>query len=163
VWYPTRVSRTDRASRDIGASPEKLYDAFTDGATLMRWLPPNKMTGRAIEYDFREGGRYRIALSYDDSADAGAAKSGDGTDVSAGVFLALEPGRRITQSVQFESTESGFAGEMIITWTFQPGAGRTTVTVTAENVPSGISEADHAAGLRESLENLEKFVSGGSR
>ncbi len=32
------------------------------------------------------------------------------------------------------------------------------VTVTAENVPNGISRADHDAGLRSSLDNLAGFV-----
>ncbi len=32
------------------------------------------------------------------------------------------------------------------------------VTVTADNVPNGISKADHDAGMRSSLENLTAFV-----
>lgn len=124
----------------------------------MRWLPPGNMTGRALEYDFRKGGRYRIALTYDDSTAEDAGKSQGRTDISTGQFLTLEPGRRIVQSVEFESARSESAGEMTMTWTFEPAAGGTLVTITAENVPPGISEADHAAGLNASLDNLARFA-----
>jgi hypothetical protein len=35
------------------------------------------MTGRALEYDFRDGGRYRIELRYDDGTAAGSGKTTD--------------------------------------------------------------------------------------
>ena len=34
------------------------------------------------------------------------------------------------------------------------------MTVTAQNVPPGISAEDHVAGLASILENLERFVGG---
>lgn len=143
---------------NIEATPEALYSAFADAGKLMRWLPPGTMTGRALEYDFREGGRYRIELTHDHATPSSPGKTTGGTDVSTGRFLSLEPGRRIVQSVEFESTNAAFAGQMIVTWSFEPTAVGTTVTVIAENVPPGISQADHDAGLRSSLENLAKFV-----
>jgi hypothetical protein len=48
---------------------------------------------------------------------------------------------------------------MLMTWVFEPTPAGTKVTITAENVPSGISPADHDEGLRSSLENLAKFMS----
>lgn len=151
--------RIDRAALEIAATPEELYAAFADPAKLMEWLPPGSMTGRALEYDFREGGRYRIALTYDETSPASVGKTEGRTDVSTGRFLTLEPGRRIVQSVEFESTDVAFAGEMLMTWVFEPTPAGTKVTITAENVPSGISPADHDAGLHSSLENLARFMS----
>jgi uncharacterized protein YndB with AHSA1/START domain len=72
--------RTDRASLEIDATPEAVYRAFTDSEKLMAWLPPTRMTGRALMYEFREEGRYRIALTHDDSAASDAGKSGGRTD-----------------------------------------------------------------------------------
>jgi len=68
------------------------------------------------------------------------------------------PGRRIKQSVEFESSDPAFTGEMTMTWSFDTAADGTIVTVTADNVPNGISKADHDAGLRSSLENQAAFV-----
>jgi uncharacterized protein YndB with AHSA1/START domain len=146
---------------EIAATAQELYAAFADPAKLMAWLPPGTMTGRVLEYDFREGGRYRIALTYDDAAPTTAGKTEGRTDVSAGRFLALEPDRRIVQSVEFESADAAFAGEMVMTWAFEPTPSGTKVTITAENVPAGISPADHEEGLRSSLENLGRFVGAG--
>ena len=139
----------------VAAAPDTLYRAFVDPAALMAWLPPKGMSGRVLLFEPWDGGRYRIELRYDG---AGAGKTTARSDISAGRFLALEPGRRIVQSVQFESDDPRYAGEMIVTWSLDPAPGGTTVTVTAANVPSGISAADHEAGLASSLENLARFV-----
>ena len=124
----------------------------------MKWLPPSGMTGRALEYDFSEGGRYRIELQYEEGKRSGSGKTTNSSDITNGHFLELVPGRRIKQSVEFESSDSGFAGTMTMTWTFEPTQEGTTVTVAADNVPDGISKADHAAGLRSSIDNLADFV-----
>ncbi len=115
------------------------------------------MTGRVLEFDPRTGGRYRIELTYESPGDG---KTSAGTDITSGRFLDLERDRRIVQSVEFESDDPSFAGEMIMTWTFdETSDGGTEVTVTAENVPTGISKADHEVGLASSLENLDRYVS----
>jgi uncharacterized protein YndB with AHSA1/START domain len=146
--------RTDTASRLIAAPPEAVYRAFTDPAALMAWLPPKGMSGRALLFEPWQGGRYRIALTYEKN---GKGKTMARTDISAGRFLGLEPDRRIVQSVEFETGDAAFAGEMIITWSLDPAPGGTTVAVTAENVPAGISAEDHQAGLASSLDNLARF------
>jgi len=152
--------RTDTASVVIPASPDAIYRAFTDAEALMSWLPPGTMTGRALEYDFRVGGRYRIELTYGAAPPTGAGKTTGRTDVSQGRFIALEPGRRIVQSVEFDSQDAAFSGEMVITWELEPVGAETRVTVTAANVPPGISKADHDAGLRATLDNLARYCGG---
>jgi uncharacterized protein YndB with AHSA1/START domain len=155
---PSVPGRTDTASRIIAAPPEAVYRAFVDPGALMAWLPPETMSGRALEYDFREGGRYRIELTFGDAASAGMGKTTARTDITAGQFLSLEPGTRIVQSVGFESDDAAFAGEMIMTWSFEAVGAGTRVTITAENVPPGISRRDHDAGLRSSLDNLARYL-----
>jgi uncharacterized protein YndB with AHSA1/START domain len=152
--------RTDTASLAIAAKPDTIYGAFADPDALMAWLPPGNMTGRVLEYDFREGGRYRIELTYDEAGPPGAGKTTERTDISSGRFLSLKPGERIVQSVEFESADASFAGEMVMTWTFESVGERTRVTITAEDVPPGISKADHEVGLRSSLENLARYLGG---
>jgi uncharacterized protein YndB with AHSA1/START domain len=151
--------RTDKASRLIAGSPDVIYRALVDPALLMAWLPPAGMSGRALLFEPWESGRYRIELRYESApAPGGKGKSGNRSDISVGRFLALEPGRRVVQSVSFESDDPQFAGEMIVTWSLEPAPGGTKVTVTAGNVPAGISAEDHQAGLASSLENLAHFL-----
>lgn len=149
--------RTDTASRLIYASSERIYEAFTDGSTLMQWLPPHGMTGRALEYRFEEGGQYRIELRYGDEMQ-GSGKTTDRTDVTKGRFVELVAGRRIRQTVEFESDDKAFSREMTMIWAFDPAPQGTSVSVTADNVPSGISKEDHDKGLTLSLEQLATFV-----
>ena len=47
--------RTDVASRLVRATREDVYGAFADAATLMSWLPPEGMSGRALEYGLSRG------------------------------------------------------------------------------------------------------------
>ena len=152
-----RTDRTDRASRLIRAPAEDLYAAFRDGDTLMAWLPPPNMTGRALEYEFRVGGRYRIELRYRDRKHPEGKTTGH-SDTSKGRFVHLVAGRRIRQTVEFESEDGPIAPGMTMTWTFVPTSTATEVTVTAERVPGAIHEADHLEGLKSSLENLARFA-----
>lgn len=116
------------------------------------------MSGRVLEYDFREGGRYRIELTYRDDPPSTGGKTTERSDITSGRFLTLDAGQRVVQSVEFESADPSFAGVMTMTWTFERVPGGTRVTITADNVPAGISKADHDAGLRSSLDNLVEHL-----
>lgn len=152
------MSRTDSASRIMDATPEAVYAAMTDPATMVVWLPPQGMRGEMLEFDLRPGGHYRMVLRYEDSSIAG--KTGENSDDVAVRFLDLVPGALVSQAVDFVSDDPAFAGTMVMNWMLRPVPEGTEVTIRAENVPSGISAEDHAEGLAASLENLEKFVEG---
>ena len=155
---PEGPRRTDTASLIVAAPPDEVYAAFAQPDALITWLPPDDMTGRVLEYDFREGGRYGIELTYGQDAPAGGGKTTGRTDVTRGRFLTLIHDARIVQSVDFDSPDPALAGQMTMTWSFDRVATGTRVTVTAEDVPPGIGEADHHAGLRSSLENLARHL-----
>lgn len=58
------TARIDSASRLVTAAPKTVYRAFAEPGALERWLPPGNMTGTMLQFDFREGGSYRMRLSY---------------------------------------------------------------------------------------------------
>ena len=151
-----KSNRTDRASRLIRAPIAKVYGAFVDGAALVRWLPPEGMSGEMLAFDAVPGGGYRMALSYEDADVPG--KSSEHGDVVEVRFLALVPGKKIVQSAEFESDDPAFAGTMVMTWTFEDAGGGTRVAIECENVPQGITRRDHEVGLKSSLRNLAGFV-----
>jgi uncharacterized protein YndB with AHSA1/START domain len=70
----------------------------------------------------------------------------------------LVPDERIVQLVEFESADPAFAGTMKMTWTLTPVPGGTEVAICCENVPEGVREEDHAAGMKSTLANLAAFV-----
>ena len=121
------------------------------------WLPPGNMTGRMLHFDFREGGSYRMRLTYDEPQQ-GRGKTAEDFDEAEVRITKLEPGRRIEQEINFKSEDPAFSGVMRMSWTFQPEDDGTLVTIRADNVPTGIRPEDHDAGLNSSLENLARFV-----
>ena len=151
------TGRTDQASRPIRASPSVLYRAFEDPVAMESWLPPTGMTGHMEKFDFREGGSYRLRLTYEHDDHAPGKSSADGDEVEVS-FVRLVRDRRIEQAVTFDSEDPRFSGVMTVTWTFTPTPSGTEVSVRCENVPEGISAEDHAAGLSSSLANLAKFT-----
>lgn len=124
---------------------------------MERWLPPGNMTGTMLHFDFRQGGSYRMRLTYAEPQQGLGKTSKDYDEVEARLTK-LEEGRRIEQEIHFDSEDPSFAGVMHMTWTFQSQNEETLVTVRAENVPEGIRPEDHDAGLASSLENLARFV-----
>lgn len=150
------MTRTDTARREIGASPAEVFAALTDPTALAVWLPPSGMSGRFEHFDARPGGSYRMVLAYDDPVVAG--KSGDGVDVVEARFVDIEPGVRVAHAVDFVSDDPSLAGTMTVTWLLTPTPAGTDVEIRADDVPDGISPADHAEGMASSLANLARFV-----
>jgi uncharacterized protein YndB with AHSA1/START domain len=152
------MNRTDRGSRRIEAEPGRIYQAMTDPQAIVSWRPPKGMKGEMLAFDAREGGAYRMALIYEDQSIQG--KSSSNVDVVEGRFQEFVPGKRMVEVVTFESDDPAFAGEMTITTTLTPIPGGTEVQIVCENVPSGISAADHEAGLTSTLQNLATYTEG---
>jgi uncharacterized protein YndB with AHSA1/START domain len=155
------AKRTDRASRVVAAAPARIYRALTDPEERVQWLPPKGMRARFDHFDLREGGGYRMTLTYPARDEGTRGKTTAESDVVDARFGKLVPDREIVEIVEFVSDDPAFAGPMTMTWTLTPVDGGTEVRIVAEDVPDGIRAADHAAGLRSSLDNLAEFADGG--
>ena len=153
------MSRTDRASLLIHADRERVFAALTSPQALVQWLPPKGMRGRFERFDMREGGSYRLVLTYDDASGAPGKTSTD-SDVSEVQIARLVPGERIVQEVDFETDDPAFQGTMRMECTLRSGNEGTTVEFEARNVPDGIRAGDHAEGLTSTLSNLAAFLEG---
>jgi uncharacterized protein YndB with AHSA1/START domain len=151
------MSRTDLASRVIGANAQRVFAALVDEVALAQWLPPSGMTGRFEHFDARSGGSYRLVLTYEDRS-AATGKTTGASDVVDVRFLEVVPDVRVAQAVDFVSDDPAFAGAMKMTWELAADGERTRVTIRADNVPPGISREDHEAGFRSSLDQLETYL-----
>jgi uncharacterized protein YndB with AHSA1/START domain len=157
VTEPARKTGTC-VSRIIKAPRRTIYQAFLDPEALVSWLPPAEMKGRVYEFDAREGGAYRMSLTYVDSDHSPRGKTSDHTDVFRARFLELIPYERIVPLIEFESKDPAFADPMTLNWTLTDAPGGTEVTILCENAPEGIQPDDHEAGFRSTLENLAAFT-----
>jgi uncharacterized protein YndB with AHSA1/START domain len=99
-----------------------------------------------------------MSLTYLDPDHSTSGKTSTHADVVQGRFVELVPDERIVQLVEFESEDPALEGAMSITWTLAAVPGGTEVTIVCSNVPEGIRQDDHDAGLRSTLANLAAFT-----
>ncbi len=126
---------------------------------MERWLPPDNMLGEMLKFDFREGGSYRMRLTYTAQEQGqGQEKTSAHSDEVEVRLTKIEDGRRIEQAVTFQSNAPSFSGVRRVIWTFDLRDEGTLVMIRAENVPEGIGPEDRDAGLHSSLEKRAKFV-----
>ncbi|GEN10352.1 hypothetical protein MFU01_53890 [Myxococcus fulvus] len=145
-------------SRVIAAPPARLYQALLDPEAVTKWLPPEGMTARLRAFEPRPGGAYRLTLTYDEAHHDVVGKSSAHEDAVEGVFVELVPDQRVVQRFEFDSGDPSFAGRMTMTWTLTPVAAGTEVSIHCVDVPEGIRQEDHVAGMSSTLENLAAFV-----
>lgn len=149
---------TTQSSRLINASPESLYQAFTDPHALEAWMAPGEMTGKVHTFDLRVGGSYSMSLYYPTADRSAKGKSAANEDRYTARFITLQPNKKIVEGIRFDSSGPGFVGEMIVEARFEPEGRATRVTMVFTNIPLGIKAEDNEKGTELSLEKLEHYV-----
>ena len=147
---------TTRIARHINAPRSKVYRALIDAEAVRNWMVPTGMTSFVHEFDSREGGRFRISLTYD--APTGAGKTTAHTDTYHGRFVKLVADEQVIQVIEFETDNPEMLGEMTVTYTLADADGRTDLLAVHENVPPGVSPADNEYGWQMSLGKLAELV-----
>ena len=153
----TDNGRTTRVEQHVAAPADRVWAALLDPTAVQAWLVPDGMTSTVHEYDAREGGAFRVSLTYDGE---GAGKSGARTDTYGGRFVRLVPGREVVQVVEFETEDAGVRGEMTVRYLLAEDGGGTLVTGVHEDLPPAVSLADNELGWRMSLGKLAALVEG---
>jgi uncharacterized protein YndB with AHSA1/START domain len=59
------VREDDRVSRHVSAPRALVYRALIDAQAIARWMVPTGMSSHVHAFDAREGGSFRISLTYD--------------------------------------------------------------------------------------------------
>jgi len=132
--------------KTIRATPERLFEAWTEPGHLRRWWRPKDVECIDAEVDLRVGGQYRIANRFPD-------------------------GRVLWIAGEFERIER--PSLLVYTWRVEPDAApervtvrferrndATDVVIVHERIASPMIRDQHERGWRECLDGLETFVSG---
>jgi uncharacterized protein YndB with AHSA1/START domain len=150
-----------RISRRVNAPRPRVYRALIDPRSVATWMVPTGMTSRVHTFDPREGGTFRISLTYD--APTGAGKTTAHTDTHHGRFIELVPDEKVVEGVEFETADPALQGEMMITIALADAeGGGTQIYAVHDRLPPGLSPADNEAGWRSSLAKLAAFVEAAS-
>jgi uncharacterized protein YndB with AHSA1/START domain len=110
-----RNVRSTRVSRHVKTAPATVYAALLDAEAIARWKVPAGMTCQVHTFEGREGGAFRISLTYDASTKVG--KTTARTDTCHGRFLELVANERVVEVDEFETADPALQGEMKITIT----------------------------------------------
>jgi uncharacterized protein YndB with AHSA1/START domain len=145
-----------RIRRHVNAPREAVYRAILDANAVATWMVPDGMTSHVRAFDPREGGSFRISLTYD--APTGTGKSSAHTDTHHGRFVKLVPNEQVVEVVEFETADPSLRGEMTITFTLVDADGGTDVLAVHDDLPSGVSPADNELGWQSSLAKLAALV-----
>jgi len=145
-----------QASRHIRAPRPAVYRALLDAGAIAQWRVPAGMSSHVHEFDAREGGSFRVSLTYD--APTGTGKSASHTDTYRGHFVKLVPDEQVVEVFEFETADPELRGEMTMTTTLKDADGGTNVLVVHEGVPDKVPPADNETGTRMALAKLAKLT-----
>jgi uncharacterized protein YndB with AHSA1/START domain/dihydrofolate reductase len=156
-YRPRPKSRATRIARHLRAPRAAVYRALVEADAIARWKFPTGMTSHIHEFDGREGGSYRISLTYD--APTGTGKTSAHTDTYHGRFVELVPNERVVEIDEFETEDPALQGEMRATITLADADdGGTNLTALHEDLPPGVALADNDVGWSQALDRLAAMV-----
>src|SRR5688500_20284993 len=92
-----------RVSRHVNAPRARVYRAFVDAKAIATWMVPTGMTSQVHAFEGREGGRFRISLTYDEPTAAGNTTAH--TEPYHGRFVQLVPNERVGEVVGVETAD----------------------------------------------------------
>jgi uncharacterized protein YndB with AHSA1/START domain len=136
--------------RMIRATPERLFEAWTQPGQLKQWWGPETVTCIAAEVDLRVGGRYRLANQFPDGSVVWI----------IGEFQVIEAPYRLTYTWQIE--ESSGSSELV-TVRFEPHGGEIEVTVTHTRILDRTTRDRHEQGWLGCLKGLVEYLSATAR
>jgi uncharacterized protein YndB with AHSA1/START domain len=135
-----------RASVEIRASPERVFQALASREIIDWWIRPGVFDTREWEGEVRVGGRWR------------ASGIGNGRPYALeGEFLELDPPRKLVHTWH----AAGAPGTpSIVTYVLDAIEGGTRLTLCHQGIASPLIGANTGAGWETSLERLADILGG---
>lgn len=153
------MGASTRLSQHVNAPREEVYRALLDAQAVATWMVPDGMTSHVHTFDPREGGAFRISLTYD--TPSGSGKTTAHTDTYHGRFVTLVPHEQVVEVMEFETDDPTMRGEMTMTFTLTKANGGTDILAVHDNLPPGVSPAENETGTRMALAKLARLVEAG--
>jgi uncharacterized protein YndB with AHSA1/START domain len=132
--------------RTYDASPQEVWQAWTDPQALMRWFGPED-TGSMLgaDLDVREGGRYRIRFTTTD---------GEHHEVG-GEYREVQPPHKLVFTWSWRSTPER---ESLVTLLFQPAGAGTHLVFRHERFFDEAARQGHARGWAGAFGKLDRYL-----
>src|SRR6266853_1133013 len=125
-----------RISYRVNAPRASVYRTLLDAHAVATWMVPTGMTSHVHAFDAREGGSFRISLTYD--SPTGTGKTTAHTDTYHGRFVKLVTNEQVVEVVEFETTDPALRGQMTITISLADAGGGTDILAVHDGLPRGV-------------------------
>lgn len=137
-----------RLQKELAATPEEVFDAWTDPESLRRWMCPGDGIVAHLEAEVRVGGRFRIVMRFDEEE---FEHTGQYREVS-------RPRRLVFTWVSRATREQ----ESLVTVELTPAGDRTLLRLTHELLPDAEAAGKHRDGWGSILERFSQLLKGGN-
>ena len=140
-------NNTIKLHRIFTASPQKVFNAFTDADAMASWLPPFGFVCKVHHLDFKVDGTYKMSFK---NFTTGSSHS------FGGKYVEIVPNRLLKYTDQFD--DPNLPGEMITTIELKEVVCGSALFITQEGIPEAIPTEMCYLGWQESLEKLKHLV-----
>ncbi|MBC7541273.1 MAG: SRPBCC domain-containing protein [Candidatus Sericytochromatia bacterium] len=140
-----------RLTRRFAASRERVFRAWTQSQTLVRWFccPGDGYVGLGVEVDFEVDGQFRASMR----------NPNDEILVQFGTYCDIIEGERIVFTYAWEGVEfAEMMGETMVSVVFQSLGEATEVTLTHVGFPDDSLRDEHAWGWDGCFDALERLL-----
>ena len=150
--------------RTLRATPERVFEAFTDPEQLKRWWWPSGFTAPTAEVDLRVGGAYRIAMRWPESIP----EESHFSHYMGGEYYEIDPPHRLVMSGRAINEQQGELFATLIELTLEEVPEGTRLTMRQsyfEPMPPKAALDGAEQGWAEQLDKLESLLgpAGGAR
>ena len=143
--------------RTFKASPERVFNAFTNPEKLTQWWWPKGFSCPAAEVDLRVGGTYKLAMQW-----LGAVPGNDQfAHHMGGEYFEIDRPHRLVMSGRAVNDEQGELFATLIEVTLEEGDGGTALTMCQsyfEPMPPAEALRGADQGWNEQLDKLEQLL-----
>ena len=129
-----------RIVRRLPASPDEVFDAWTDADSIGEWMCAGDIRSVVAEVDARVGGRFRIVMRTD-----------RGLTEHTGEYVEVRRPRRLVFTWRSRTTRDR---ETLVTIELRPVDDETEITLIHERLPDDVSRKQHDEGWTAIVESL---------
>jgi uncharacterized protein YndB with AHSA1/START domain len=137
-----RPSQAVECEVRIEASPETIFEFFTDPAKAVQWM------GDSATLDPRPGGIYRVEMNEQ--------------YIAIGEYVEVDPPHRVVFTWGWQGDAEGMPpGSSTVEITLEPDGDATVVRVVHSGIPTREAAESHRAGWNRNLPKLAVIAAGG--
>jgi uncharacterized protein YndB with AHSA1/START domain len=128
----------------LPATPEEVFAAWTDPASLTEWMCPAPQTVAAVTLDLRIGGKFQLVM-----------RGANGDNVHIGEYREISPPKRLVFTWKSAAT---LQQETLVTVELFPKGKQTELVLRHELFPNEHSAAQHTNGWQSIVEKCSAYL-----